>query len=152
MKKTIIVIALLLITLGILVYGYEFMFKKPITESPTISENSESPMLTKEIKEQYKDSVYTFVGTEQLPTPCHTLKSKINLVSEGIYQIEVTTVAPPPETICAQVVTEKSYKVSFKAGEKITVTALINGIEYKLNRFVIPLDKNIDTFDLKIKG
>lgn len=152
MKKTIITIVSLLVILLIVLYGYEFIFKKPVIESPTISENPDLYIPTLEIKEQYVDSIYTFVGNLEVPTPCHTIKSNVNMLSEGVYQIEVTTVAPSADTICAQVITEKSYKVSFEAGEDIDVTALINGIQYNLNRFIIPLDQNIETFNLEIKG
>lgn len=152
MKKTIITIISLLVVLLVVLYGYEFIFKKPIIESPTVSENTELYVPTTELKEQYKDSVYTFVGSIQVPTPCHTVQSKVNVIADNTYQIEVTTVPPSADTVCAQVITDKTYKVSFGAGKNITVTARINGIEYKTNRFVIPLDQNIDTFNLEIKG
>lgn len=152
MKKTIITIISLLVVLLVFLYGYEFVFKKPIIESPTISKDTDLYVPTTELKEQYKDSVYTFVGNIQVPTPCHTIQSKVNVIADSTYQIEVITVPPVAGTICAEVITNKTYKVSFEAGKNITVTSRINGIEYKTNRFVIPLDKNIDTFNLEIKG
>lgn len=152
MKKTIITVVSLLIVLLVLIYGYEFTFNKPLLESPIISEEVESYVPTIEVKEQYKDSVYTFVGDIQVPTPCHSLKSKVTMISETLYQIEVTTISPSSDTICAQVLTDKSYKVSFEAEQDIVVTVLIDGVEYRTNRFLIPLDQNIETFNLEIKG
>lgn len=151
MKKIIITIVALLAILTVLVYGYEFIFKKPIIESPTITPED---ILTEtiEVKEQYKNSTYTFVGSVDMPTPCHSLTQKVNQISESKYEIEINTIEPNQDTVCAQVITPKTYKVSFTAKPDITVTAKINGVIYELNRFLIPNDQNIDTFKLEIKG
>lgn len=151
MKKTIIGIVSLLIILTALVYGYEFIFKKPIIESPTV-EQEEVQKQKVEIKEQYKDSIYTFVGMLDLPTPCHMFSAKTNKISDTKYQIAITTINPKEDVVCAQVITPKPYKVSFKAPENIEITILIDGAEYQTNRFVIPSEENIDTFKLEIKG
>jgi hypothetical protein len=151
MKKTIITIISLVVVLAIVTYAYEFIFKKPIIESPT-QEQQEVSSTPIEIKEQYKNSTYTFVGSLSVPTPCHTLTTKVNKVSDSGYQIEVTTQDPPEGQICAQVISEKSFKTSFVAPENITVTLLINGVEYPANRFEVPLDQNIDTYEFEFKG
>lgn len=152
MKKTIITISSLLVVLIVIAYGYEFIFKKPVIESPTIEQTENKNPSIIEVKEQYKDSTYTFVGEVQVPTPCHTLATKVNTISAKEYQIEITTVPPAPGIMCAQVVTDKTYKVSFKAPADIEVSALIDGKPYDLNRFIVPNDQNIDTFKLEIKG
>ena len=151
MKKIIITIVALLAILSILIYGYEFIFKKPIIESPTITPQ-DNVTETIEIKEQYKNSVYTFAGSIDLPTPCHSITEKVNQISESKYEIEINIIAPDQDTMCAQVITPKTYKVSFTAGPDIIITAKINGVTYELNRFLIPNDQNIDTFKLEIKG
>ena len=152
MKKTIITIISLLIVLSVLIYGYEFIFKKPIIESPTIEESTDDFLPTLEVKEQYKNSTYTFVGSIQVPTPCHSVASKVNKISDSEYQIELTTVSPAKDIVCAQVVTDKSFKVSFQAPVGVKVTAILDGVPYQINRFVIPNDQNIDTFQLEVKG
>lgn len=152
MKKTIITIISLLVVLSVLAYGYEFVFKKPIIESPTVEQTENKNPQIIEVKEQYKNQTYTFVGTVQVPTPCHTLVSKVNTLSSTSYQIEITTIQPVSDIVCAQVITDKTYKVSFNAPEDITVTALIDGVMYDLNRFIVPQGQNIDTFKLEIKG
>ena len=151
MKKTIIIIVSLLIVLSLLVYGYEFIFKKPIIESPT-TEETDNVLPTLEVKEQYKNSTYTFMGDVQVPTPCHSLENKVNKISNTEYQIELKTIAPQKDIVCAQVVTDKSFKVSFQAPADIKVTALLDGVPYQINRFIVPNDQNIDTFKLEIKG
>lgn len=152
MKKTILTIISLLIVLSVLIYGYEFIFKKPVIESPTIEEPADNFLSALELKEQYKNSTYTFVGSIQLPTPCHSLTNKVNKISETEYQIQLTTVPPQKDQVCAQVLTDKSFKVSFQAAANIKVTVLLDGVVYQVNRFVIPNDQNIDTFQLEVKG
>lgn len=152
MKKTIITIVSLIVLLAVVLYGYEFIFKKPVIESPTIDQTEEFPQEALEVKEQYKDSKFTFVGTIPVPTPCHTLTSKVNMVAPGAYQIELTTVPPKEGIMCAQVITDKTFKVVFAAPEDALVTAIIDGVPYELNRFTIPDGENIDTFELMIKG
>lgn len=151
MKNTIIAIVSLLAALLIIVYGYEFIFKKPVIESPTVEEES-VPTQKVELKEQYKGSTYTFAGTVTVPTPCHALNTRVNKVSDTQYQIEIATLPPKEGIMCAQVLTDKPYKVSFQAPKDITVTVLIDGVKYETNRFLIPSDQNIDTFKLEIKG
>ncbi len=151
MKKTVITIVALIIALFALVYGYEFIFNKPIIESPTIEESSTSTSVI-EIKEQRKNAQYTFAGEIELPTPCHTFKTQTNKISDTSYQIQIDTIAPAGDIMCAQVITPKPYKVSFESTNDINVTIKIDGIEYETNRFLIPNDANIDTFRLEIKG
>lgn len=152
MKKTIISVLSLLVVLLIVVFGYELILKKPVIESPTIDQPGFTDILPIELKEQYRDAKYTFVGSITVPTPCHSVTSKVNKISEKEYEIEVKTTDPTPGKVCAQVLTEQNYKVSFSAPKDIVVKAKINGVVHEVNRFVIPNDENIDTFQLKIKG
>jgi hypothetical protein len=151
MKKTIITVISLLIGLIIVIYAYEFIFKKPVIESPIIDENS-FPAQKVEIKEQYKDSMYTFAGSIDVPTPCHSLTTTLNKLSDVQYEIQIRTIDPPEDVVCAQVITSKPYKISFEGLEDIEVTINIDGIIYQTNRFVVPSDQNIDSFILEVKG
>ena len=151
MKKTIIAIVSLLVVLLIVVYGYEFIFKKPIIEAPSNEEQQESTEVV-EIKAQHKGSTYIFAGSIDVPTPCHSLQTQAVKLSNTEYQIQINTIAPKDGMICAQVISQKSYKVTFDAPKDIVVTALINGVSYETNRFLIPSEENIDTFNLEIKG
>lgn len=153
MKNTIIAIVSLLVALLVIVYGYELIFNKPVIEAPIIAtESVDSNEEVKEIKEQHKDSKYIFVGTIDVPTPCHSLKTVVNQLSATRYQIEVNTITPKKGVVCAQVISHQQYKAAFEAPDNITVTVKIDGIEYETNRFVIPNTEDIDTFKLEIKG
>lgn len=152
MKKTIVTLVALLIALIVVVYAYEFIFKKPIIESPTIEEETSFPTQKVELKEQHTDSSYTFAGMIDLPTPCHSFNTKTNKISNSKYKIQIDTVSPKEGVVCTQVITPKSYKVNFEAPNDITVTVVINGVEYETNRFQIPNNQNIDSFILEVKG
>ncbi len=153
MKNTIIAIVSLLILLVVCFYGYEFVFKKPLVESPTqTQEDLFAPVM--DVKMQNKDGVYTFVGEVELPTPCHSLTATISPSNSSVYGIMVETVSPKEGVVCAQVMTKRAFKASTPVaeGELPTFKLFIDGTEYKMNTFEIPMDANIDTYQLQMKG
>ncbi len=152
MKKTFFIVVGFLIILSIIIYSYEFIVKKPDITAPTIDQVDEVFLPMIEVKEQQKDSTYTFVGDIPVPTPCHEIKSKVNKILEKEYQIEILVIPPKPGVMCAQVETQKTFKVSFQAQPDINITAMVSGIKYELNRFLLSNEENIDTFKLEIKG
>jgi uncharacterized protein YneF (UPF0154 family) len=151
MKKIIITFVTLLIVLIAGLFIAEKFFNKTIIEEVSAPINTE-PLPIIDIKEQYKDSTYTFVGTIDVPTPCHSLTTSVNPISEGLYEIVITTVSPQEDIMCAQVITPKQYSVSFEAPADIEVIATIDGVLHELSRFVIPEGADISTFELYIKG
>lgn len=153
MKNTIIAIVSLLILLVVCFYGYEFVFKKPLVESPTDTQQDLFAP-TMDVKMQRKDNVVTIVGELELPTPCHTLDASVSPSNTSTYGIMVKTISPKEGVVCAQVVTPRTFKVStaVAAGEEPTFKLFVDGTEYKLNVFEIPADANIDTYQLQIKG
>lgn len=152
MKNKIITVVVLLILLLVSIFGYELIFKTPLVESPVKEETSELPMSTLDIKEQYQDGVYTFAGTIQVPTPCHLVESNVTTAGDNQYEININTVAPGEDVMCAQVITDKNYKVSFEAPEDAVIRAFVDGVEYELNRFEVPAGQDIDSFELFIKA
>jgi hypothetical protein len=152
MQKTIIGVVSLLVALTILLYGYEFIFKKPVIEAPIAPQEEQAYKPALEVKEQYKNSVYTFAGSVSVPNPCYKITSKVNTLPDNAYQIEITSVPPASGVVCAQVITDKKYKVSFTDPDEISLGILFDGITYGTDRFVIPLGENIDTFEIYTKG
>jgi hypothetical protein len=150
MKKIIITFFALVIILLAILFVSEALFNKNLIEQIPTPIEDVLPIV--DIKEQYKDSTYTFVGSVDLPTPCHSVEAKVNQISDPLYEIEVTILPPAPDVMCAQVITPRQYSVSFQAPEEITVFANINGVIHELSRFVVPEGENINTFELYIKG
>lgn len=153
MKKISITFVTLLVILATFLFISEKVFKKTIIEEPqSQSQEQEEILPIADIKEQYIDSTYTFVGSVDLPTPCHTLETKVNQISDTVFEIVVNTIAPAEGIMCAQVITPRQYSASFEAPENILVYANINGVITELSRFVVPEGENINTFELYIKG
>ncbi len=152
MKNTIIPIIALLALLVVALYSYELVFNKPlITEQqPDAQDQLDMPML--DIKEQYSDGTLTFVGTVDLPDPCHSIESSVKQTGENIYEINLTTIRPSGSGGCISVIAPVDFKVSFTASPDAIVTAVFDGVKYKLNRFEVPPGENIDTYELFIKG
>jgi hypothetical protein len=115
-----------------------------------IDETYLRPEITVNTKHQYKDGVHTYIGTFETPTPCDTYNAVIDLNENG-HVIEITH-EPNEEELCAQVVTERQFRVSFEAEENVDAIATINGELVNLNVFEVPSDQNIEDFEIFIKG
>ncbi|NCS98615.1 hypothetical protein GW764_00330 [Candidatus Parcubacteria bacterium] len=113
----------------------------------------ESPKTTINVKHQYNDGVHAYVGYFTTPTPCHLHEADIVYPSaEGEpYLLEVTYEANPDE-MCAQVITDREFEVSFEAEESIDVIASINDEVVNLNIFEVPANQSLEEFEILNKG
>lgn len=78
----------------------------------------------------FENGVHTYTGSIKLPTPCHTLSHEVQLSEEApiTATIHFTIGDPSPDQICAQVITEVPFTVSFEAPENIApAKATLNG-------------------------
>lgn len=155
MKNKIIAIVALLVLLAACLFAYEFVFKRPLVESPTNNQAPEdllAPQL--DIKEQHVGDQLTVGGIVTLPTPCHTLNATISPSNSSAYAIQITTTPPEAGVMCAQVLTERPFKVTttLPAGETADLKLFIDGVEYKLNRFEVPAGTNFDDYQIQTKG
>lgn len=151
MKNTIITIIVLLALLGLVLFG----FSKIFTTSPTSimpEPDTEEILPVLEIKEQYDGTTYTFAGTIDLPNPCYQLETNVLEVSENEYVIQINTIEPGEDVMCAQVITPQAYNVTFEAAEDAQISAQINDQKYELFRFVVPEGEDINLFELFIKA
>ncbi len=156
MKNKIITVVALIVLLAVVIYGYEMVFKKPLVESPTNVEDMDTEMMRLDIKEQYDNGMYTFAGTIQTPTPCYEVIAEASVAPTNSeidqYEINIYVTPPPSDVVCADVISNKDYKVSFEAPKDAEIKAFINGAEYELNRFEVPVGQDIDSFELFIKA
>lgn len=151
-KQMIITLVALSVALFTVLFASEKIFNKTIIPDMTPSSEQEAILPIMDIKEQYVAPTYTFVGSIDVPTPCHTLNAKVNQISDVMFEIEVNTISPGDDVMCAQVISTQQFSVSFDAPKDILVYAKINGEIYELSRFVIPEGENINNYDLFIKG
>ena len=87
----------------------------------------EGEILTVSAMHQYKNSTHVYVGSIMTPTPCFTVSAEA-VVRES-YPEQVTMIIntkPTSEEICAQVLTEKKFKIAFQASKEAVISATLN--------------------------
>lgn len=117
-----------------------------------IKEIIERPEITINTKHQYKDGIHTYIGTFETPNACNNYNAEIKDGENSEKIIEITY--SDSGEICAQVITERNFRVSFEGSEEESqnVIATINGELVNLNIFEVPENQNIDDFEIFIKG
>ena len=150
-QKTLLVLILLIaiVVSALLVIKQDNKINSPREE--LVEELEQRPEETLNLKHQYKDSEHVFVGQINLPTPCHSYNAVI--LDKEYPEIQISIMEPKEETSCIQVITEKSFKVSYKSNDPdLKFDASINGKKVNLNIFEISPNDDIDTVELFLKG
>lgn len=114
-----------------------------------IKQETSRPTETINVKYQHKNGRNIFVGSIMLPTPCHTLTSTI--APKGDTH-EIVLVTKASNEVCAQVLTEKMFKVELAGSPDDEFIATLNGEVVNLNIFEIPSSDDIDKIEIFIKG
>lgn len=155
MKKNNIILIVVLI---IVVIGISFVsINKNKVEDPSLREEilkqeEQRPEITLDVKHQYKNEEHVFVGSLELPTPCHSINSEI-IKNEESLELKITTVEPVGDTMCIQVIADKTFKAIYKsANENEKFIGTLNGEKVNLNIFEVGPDDNIDDLELFLKG
>lgn len=149
MKKTTIWV-ILSICLLVIIGGILF-FKAKTVEAPLENvQNSDNQVFEKtlDVKYQFKDGTHVFMGEVESPTPCHQVSAQIFPGEIAELNIEIKDSG----NICAQVVTNIPYKVSFSAPENQKFSAKLNGQPVNLNLFKVDPDLDINSVEIFIKG
>lgn len=143
-------IVVVLLVLGI------YWLVSPSTPAPT--DTAEVPVAQDEyvqmvnVKHQYKGGRHTYVGSIDLPTPCHSLTSTYNKDTNSTTGYTLVFTSSSTAEMCAQVITSKPFKLSFDAVENILISGTLNGKKLRLNLFEVPLNQDLDSFNVNIKG
>lgn len=125
---------------------------KPI--QPTAREEAQQedlmmPTKTIQVKHQYKNGTHTFMGMVQTPTPCYDLTAVV--LPGDVPEIKITT-QEQVDTICAQVISEKQFTVTFTGPEDVQFLATVNDEPVNMNQFDIDPDVDIESVEIFIKG
>ncbi len=104
------------------------------------------------VRHQYKNGVHTYAGDFRLPTPCHTLQSAIAAGSGRMVNFLTFTSTYPSDTMCAQVITTKGFKLSVENNPEAKVEATFNGKPLRLNIIEVGPNENLDDFEVNYKG
>lgn len=103
------------------------------------------------IEESFQNSVHTLSGVVVVPTPCHQVTVSDVLVAESYpEQVRISLSVITGSDVCAQVITEKPFAVTFTGSKEAMVTFLVNNQtvrpEYFQNSEASSPSKN-DSFD-----
>lgn len=81
----------------------------------------------------YENGVHKLTGGISVPTPCHNLETDYVLSEnkdEAVINFRIST---NKDAICAQVVTDKFFNVSFDGPKNIIIRTFVNGKEVTFN-------------------
>lgn len=156
-KKTWGIIVLLVIISFVLIINYNNNKVEKIEDQTerdqAIEDLVEKPKTTINVKHKYEDGTHSYVGFFDAPTPCHIYDTNVvePTDDEEPYLIEITH-EPNEDEICAQVITQREFDISFEAEEAVDVIASINDEIVNLNVFEVPNSQTIEEFEILNKG
>ena len=80
------------------------------------------------VTRSFDGNTHTYTGVITLPTPCYNLNVEAIVAESFPEQVRVEINATPTGEVCAQVLTDKPFQVSFQASERATVQGFLNSI------------------------
>jgi hypothetical protein len=150
MKKILIIFGLIIVLVLVAFADKNIQENRPAT---TNEEPEETLLETLVVKHQYKDGKHIFVGEVELPRPCLAYSASIvDTDNEKEKEILLSFSDPEGEPVCDESFRNAPYRVTYIGPEDLTFKAFVGGQEYRLNAFEIPLDQNIDDFEIFMKG
>jgi hypothetical protein len=122
-----IIIATILVGIGIFfVLSFLFLENKNIPLSNG-GGGTTDPYTVNIVEESFQDSLHTLSGVVLAPTPCHQVTVSDVLIAESYpEQVQISLEVASGNDICAQVITEKPFNVTFTASKEATITFLVN--------------------------
>jgi hypothetical protein len=103
------------------------------------------------VQYQYADGLHTVAGTAQVPTPCHEIVAEpVFLDNETVAELQFSTIADTA-VMCAAVVSDAPFFVSFRADEDIALRARWNGEPVHLNIVPVGAGETLSP-DFDVKG
>lgn len=118
-----------------------------------IDEILNQPTTTINAKHQYKDGQHIYLGYLEVPNPCYTHSVEVKKTEE-ITEIAVSYEEDLSENsgVCIQVISERTFKISFAGEDDENIIMTLNGEIVKLNQFEIAPEEKIEDADIFIKG
>jgi hypothetical protein len=93
---------------------------------------------------------YTIAGEAQIPSPCHDLEVKADTTDKDDVVINFDLIVPDEEEMCAQVVSSKEFRVTFRADEDADIRGIYTGSPVTLN--LIPVESGEELGEAEYKG
>ena len=76
----------------------------------------------------FEDNVYTYKGVLTVPTPCHNINSDVIVRESFPEQVSIEFTTIETGEVCAQVLVDKKFEVSFQASEQANIQGFYNGL------------------------
>jgi len=129
-KKWVLVLAsVIVIVILIAVFGNTF-------SDGNLNDKKEIPMVNSiTAVHSFKSGLHDYTGTIALPNPCYIL-SVDAMVKESFPEdvtIRFTVQEEKGDKVCAQVLTEKGFRIIFQASIEARVSAVINEVPVQFN-------------------
>jgi len=149
--KTILIALLIIIIIGVITFAVsKNKNREQISEREQLLQaEDELPEFTLNVKHQYKDDTHSFAGSIETPTPCYDVFAMV--IPGDSPEIQITT-EEQRDVMCAQVITEHDFLVTYRGDANIEFIATLNGEPVYLNRFEIDPSEDIESFEIFIKG
>lgn len=84
------------------------------------------------VSHTFEDGAHRIKGRLTLPDPCYEIESEVIVMESYPEQVRINLTTPRPEQICAQVLTDKDFEVTFQASEQAVITAYLNDVRVEL--------------------
>ncbi|MEX2369023.1 MAG: hypothetical protein WD552_01355 [Candidatus Paceibacterota bacterium] len=100
------------------------------------------------------ENLHIVAGEVSVPTPCHVLDTDVTVAESFPEQVSInfSTRVEDSEQMCAQVITQRRFKVTFSASEQAMISATFNGQDVELNLREVGEDENLEEFEVYTKG
>lgn len=97
---------------------------------------------------QFKNGTHTYVGTLDVPTPCHAVFGEALVKESYPEQVDIRIETKESGNICAQVIATKKFKVSFVASTGAVVRAYVNGTPVLFKVTEVPGTANLEATEI----
>ena len=158
-KKTITVAVVLFVFIVIGMFIFAYLKKAEVTQVVQDPDNQVQQETSPydyiehiDAKHFHIDGTHTVVGTIPFPTPCDLLDWTSDVAESFPEQVTIRFSVINNADMCAQVITDQRFKVTFDASENATIQATLEGRSVELNLVPALPGETPDDFELFIKG
>jgi hypothetical protein len=161
MHTNVIILASSLFVLIIVgMFGYAYLARQAevpptsddLPSEPSVTTDSYAGITRIDAKHFYTDGTHTVVGTLLLPTPCD-VPAVSAVVAESLpEQVAIDITVVRTGDMCAQVITEQRFQVTFSASEAAVITAQFMGRDIPLNLIPAAPGETPDSIEFFEKG
>ena len=159
-NKTIILASALFLLIIVGMFGYAYLARQSATSLPTTPPPLAPaapavlyPDITQiDAKHFFADGEHTLVGSLVMPTPCEVVTADATVAESFPEQVTIAINVVRTEDMCAQVLTEQRFQVSFSASEQASITAQFMGRDISLNLIPAAPGETPDSVEFFEKG